>query len=113
MARRARTNGSEAYDVPLHGQESIRRELAYYSRQQDLTGGLLASARVSASRESGRGLRDRLCRLSGAGGVSRLIDGRRALLAVDESCVPAALVIGAMLMTATPPDDIAGLYLGK
>lgn len=99
----------EAYDVPLHRQGSVRRELAHYGRRRDLTGGLLASVRVSASRESGRGLKDRLRRLSGAAGVSGLIDGRRALLAVDETGVPAALAIGAMLMTATPPHDMEGL----
>ncbi len=89
-----------AYDVPAHRRAAVSRELARYGSGRDLTGGILASVKVSASREGGRGLKDRLRRISGSAGVAGLIDSGRALLVINEGGVEGALAIGAMMMTS-------------
>ncbi|MCT8000584.1 hypothetical protein NZL82_01690 [Sphingomonas sanguinis] len=97
-----------AYDVPAHRHAAVRRELAAYGRRRDLTGGILGSIKVSASREGGRGLKDRLRRMAGPVGVASLIDSGRAMLVVNEAGVPGALAIGAMLMTASTSRQLDG-----
>lgn len=98
-----------AYNVPAHRHDAVRREFAAYGRQRDVSGGLLASIKVSASREAGRGLKDRLRRMAGPAGMADLIDSGRAMLVLREAGVQGALAIGAMLMTAPTSRALGGL----
>tara|TARA_B100000678_G_scaffold249256_1_gene223512 strand:+ start:599 stop:1453 length:855 start_codon:yes stop_codon:yes gene_type:complete len=103
-----------AFNVPEHRQAAVRREFAVLEkRRKGLDGGILANIPVSASREGGRSLKDRIRAISGGSGIVGLVNGRRAEFVVHEAGVDGALAVGAMMMTAPAPriDDDAGMRL--